>query len=381
MTKIAFYATIKPPDHPIASGDRLIARNLISALKIAGYEVELASRFIAYSKREADEILTQRKADALQEAAAIIDRLKASPPDIWITYHPYCKAPDWIGPLVSQELGIPYVTVEAARTGQGFDNGGDRWARWREEAQAGIRMADHHLVLKPTDRAFLTELLGSSDRITMLAPFIDTSPVEDLPAVHFPDHWRAGIPRLITTGMMRPGKKVKNFQLIAEALMQLQSLHWNLLIIGGGPEEGNIRAMFEPFDDQRIEFTGIVPHEQVLAYMKQGDLFVWPGWKEPIGMVYLEAQLMGLPVAALDSMGVSLSVNHGKTGLLAAENDLPGFVENLSTLLSHPVLRQDFGRTAQRAVPEIHSLEAAATALRRAVDRLLERRAHSTPHQ
>ena len=44
MTRIAFYATIKPPDHHIASGDRLIARNLMAALSLAGYGVDLASR-------------------------------------------------------------------------------------------------------------------------------------------------------------------------------------------------------------------------------------------------------------------------------------------------------------------------------------------------
>ncbi len=372
MSKIAFYATIKPPDHPIASGDRLIARNLIAALKIAGYDVELASSFIAYSKREAKEILLQRKADAHGEAKAIIERLKPSPPDLWITYHPYCKAPDWIGPIVSAALGIPYVTIEAARTGQGFEDGGDRWVHWRQEAQTGIRKADLHLAFKPTDQAFLTELLGTHEHIAMIAPFIDTTPPEHLPDVQFPNHWRPGVPKMIATGMMRPGKKVKNFQLIADALLRLQALHWNLLIIGGGPEEETVRAMFEPLDQQRIEFTGIVPHEEVLAYMRRGDLFVWPGWKEPIGMVYLEAQLMGLPVAALDSMGVSLSVHHGKTGLLAAEDDRQGFADNLATLLSHPSLRRDFGQAAMRSVTVSHSLPAAANSLRAKLDPLMK---------
>ncbi len=40
---IAFYAPIKPPDHPIPSGDRLIAQNLVKAFKILGANIELAS--------------------------------------------------------------------------------------------------------------------------------------------------------------------------------------------------------------------------------------------------------------------------------------------------------------------------------------------------
>ncbi|MEP1207809.1 MAG: glycosyltransferase family 4 protein [Rhizobiaceae bacterium] len=372
MTRIAFYATIKPPDHPIASGDRLIARNLMAALTLAGYDVELASKFIAYSKREAADILQQRKADALEEADRLIAAMAAKPPDIWITYHPYCKAPDWIGAKVSAALNIPYVTVEAARTGQGFENGGDRWAAWRQEAQSGIRQADLHLAFKPTDRTYLTELLGSDAPISMIPPFIDATVPESLPEIQLPTHWRANAPRLLTVGMMRPGKKVENFKRIAAALQQLQALHWNLVLVGGGPEEENIRAMFAGIDQQRLHFAGTLTHDEVLATMAATDLFVWPGWKEPIGMVYLEAQMMGLPVAALDSMGVYLSVRHGETGLLAAEDDGQGFVDNLSTLISHPALRRDFGQAARDNIQHNHSMQAASAILTKALNKLVQ---------
>ena len=368
MTRIAFYATIKPPDHHIASGDQLIAQNLMTALSLADYDVQLASRYIAYSKREADEILDQRRSGALEKADRLIAELCPSPPDLWLTYHPYCKAPDWIGPRVSAALNIPYVTIEAARTGQGFENGGDRWAKWRFEAQQGLKAADLHLAFKPTDKAYLQELLGTDAPISMVAPFINATVPAELPVVDLPSHWRPGAPVLVTTGMMRPGKKVENYRLLAKALSSLQSLHWNLVIIGGGPEEDNIREMFAPIDPNRLYFAGIVPHEQVLATMKAADLFVWPGWKEPIGMVYLEAQMMGLPVAGLDSMGASLSVCHGKTGLLAAEGDVQGFVDNLSTLISHPSLRQDFGLAAQESIYAKHLMEEAARTLKQALD-------------
>ena len=171
---------------------------------------------------------------------------------------------------------------------------------------------------------------------------------------------------------MRPGKKVENFKILAAALAHLQALDWNLVIVGGGPEENTVKDMFSPIDQDRLHFAGILAHEEVLAMMAATDLFVWPGWKEPIGMVYLEAQMMGLPVAALDSMGVSLSVRHGKTGLLAAENDPQGFVDNLSTLISHPTLRRDFGKTAQQSIVENHSMQAAAARLKKILDQLAE---------
>ena len=43
--RVAFYAPLKPPDFPIPSGDRTVARLLMRALGAAGHEVEIASRF------------------------------------------------------------------------------------------------------------------------------------------------------------------------------------------------------------------------------------------------------------------------------------------------------------------------------------------------
>ena len=42
---VAFYAPMKPPDHPVPSGDRRMARLLMQALAHAGHRVVLASRF------------------------------------------------------------------------------------------------------------------------------------------------------------------------------------------------------------------------------------------------------------------------------------------------------------------------------------------------
>ena len=43
--RIAFYAPLKPPGHPVPSGDRRMARLLIDALGHGGHAVELAAVF------------------------------------------------------------------------------------------------------------------------------------------------------------------------------------------------------------------------------------------------------------------------------------------------------------------------------------------------
>ena len=375
MTRIAFYATIKPPDHPIPSGDRLIARNLLHALTLAGLEPFLASSYISYSKREAPEYLSERKSGALKEAAKIITQLRDDPPDIWMTYHPYCKAPDWIGSTVTKALNIPYVTVEASKTGQGYENGGDRWKGWRKEAQTHIKAADMHFCLKPTDRAYVLSLLGSDEKLHDLPPFFDATIPDKLPLVSHPENWNADTPILITVGMMRPGKKQKNYRLLARALEPLQKLDWKLVIVGEGPAEDEVKSYFSNLSQERLHWTGAISPNEVLAQLSAADLFVWPGWKEPIGMVYLESQLMGTPVCALDSMGVSLVVKHNETGLLADECDPDGdvspFCNNLETMINQPELRNAFGERASGYVIEKHSMERAAFDLKNAIGQLI----------
>lgn len=368
--RVAFYAPIKPLDHHIPSGDRLIARNLVAALELAGHRVEVASEFIAYSKRCEDKILAGRKAEALSDAGRVADKFSAAAPDCWITYHPYCKAPDWIGPFVCERLKIPYITVEAAKTGQGFENGGDLWRDWRAEAQAGIRQADLHLCFKPTDKEYLRSFIADEIPIMMIPPFINTQDTDFIAGsgdstreIALPGHWRDDWPVLLTVGMMRPGKKVENYRILAEALAGLRALQWNLIAVGAGPEEEKIRGLFSVIDPARLHFVGGVEHREVLALMKKSDVFVWPGWKEPIGMVYLEAQLSGLPVCALDSMGAPLTVSHGKTGLLSPEGDPDRFRDNLAELISHPDLRRDLATAAPRHIEKNHSFSTASAAI------------------
>ena len=46
--RIAFYAPLKPPDHPMPSGDRRVAQLLWEALRGAGHAPFLASRLRSY---------------------------------------------------------------------------------------------------------------------------------------------------------------------------------------------------------------------------------------------------------------------------------------------------------------------------------------------
>jgi len=371
--RIAFYAPLKPPDHPIPSGDREIARLMMAALRRAGYDVELSSRFISYQKRPSSEIFAQRRAEGEAAAAAILARLRSLDPTrrprLWFTYHPYCKAPDWLGPRISKALDIPYVTAEACRTRQ--DSDAD-WAQGRNSVRSAIRHATVNFCLKPSDRAYLTEILPSLGRVRTLAPFLDLDalPPRNASSTEGP------VPTIVAAGMMRPGKKEACFLILADALKRIEQLPWRLVLIGDGPARPRIEAAFSSFSAERLEWTGALSHDDVIAAFDRADLLAWPGYREPIGMVYLEAAARGLPVAAFSSLGVPLVVEDGTTGLLTPEGDIGAYAQALHRLVSDSDLRRRLGAAGRDFVREKHDIRTASETMRTAIDPFL---VHSRP--
>ncbi len=368
--RIAFYAPIKPPDHPIASGDREIARLLVRALRACGYDVEIASRYIAYQKRPSQALFDERKSGALIEAQAVVDRYRSDqPPDLWFTYHPYCKAADWIGPAVCEAFAIPYVTAEAARTRQGEEAD---WVNARAQVQKAASAAAVNFCLKQSDWAYLQTFLRDMNNVVRIKPFIDVSET----IANARDHpyqlpfANAG-PVIVTAGMMRPGWKLESYKLLASALAGLTDRAWNLLIIGDGPAIPDVKAAFSFVPPERSHFAGSVHKGAVPGMLASADIFAWPGMHEAIGMVFMEAQAVGLPVAAMASLGVPLVVDDGVTGILAAEGDASGLRVALTKLLAQPSLRAAFGAAAVQHVRNRHDIAAASRTLKSAIDPLL----------
>ena len=157
--KIAFYAPLKAPDHPVPSGDRLIAGLLVRALERAGHEVALASRLRAFDG--AGDRDRQRRLARIgrAEAQRLLDGWIGSPraPRCWFTYHLYHKAPDWIGPRVSARLGIPYVVAEASYAPK---QARGAWRHGHRAVAAALARAVRVIALNPDDVPGLERLPG-----------------------------------------------------------------------------------------------------------------------------------------------------------------------------------------------------------------------------
>lgn len=339
--RIALYAPLKSPDHPVPSGDRAMARLLMAALRAAGHEVHLVSSLRAYLPEPRG--LTALAAAAEEERARIAALWRRDgPPDLWFCYHPYYKSPDLIGPPLAAAFGLPWVSAEAslsARRGQGD------WAAAQATVAAAVAGAAVNIGLTARDRAGLAEIVPDA-RVAALAPFLGLTA---LPVA-------ARGQGLITVAMMRVGDKMASYRALAAAL---QGTGLPLAVVGDGPMRAEVAALLPP----ATVFHGEVPPERVAALLQGAAIYLWPGCGEAFGLAYLEAQAVGLPCVAFATAGVPEVVEDGVTGLLVPEGDTRALAEAARRLLSDPALRARMGQAARDRVAARHLLPAAATRL------------------
>ena len=367
--RIAFHPTLKAPDHPVPSGDREMARLLLAALQACGHIVELPSPLRSHAKKPDLQQLAALEQNSAAEAARLLQLWLGMPekPGIWFTYHLYYKAPDLIGPAVAGALGIPYVVAEASHAPK---RNLDAWASHQRHAEAALQQASTVFCLTRADRQGL-EKLKLKAALVNLPPFIETSPFEDLPRRH-----RPSARKLVTIAMMRDDAKLQSYRFLAQAL-KLAPAGWQLTIAGDGPARGEVEAAFAGFPPGQVRFAGLVERRDIPAFLSAADIFVWPGFQEAYGLVYLEAQAAGLPVLALDCGGISSTMLPGQTGILVREPNPLDFAQALAHMLEDPDGSRSMGAAARAFVLGERNLADAAKILDHGLQRAREAFIHA----
>lgn len=363
---VAFYAPLKSPNHSLPSGDRTMARLLMKALDAAGFAPHLASELRTLDKKGDRQAQENLKQQSIAEASRLIAHYKALPkeqcPRLWFTYHVYYKAPDWIGPRVSEALDIPYVIAEGSRAAKRAQG---PWALTHDGAEKALDHADVLFVMTAKDRVALERAKPDHQVLIDLPPFLDAL---EWPAS--PSPRKADGPRLLTVAMMREGDKLASYRILAASLEKIVHLAWSLDIVGDGEGRAEVERLFAPFSG-RVRFHGKIESRSNLTILyENADLFVWPAVNEAYGMVLLEAQLFGCAVIAGNFGGVSSVVKHGETGLLTLPGDATAFADAMRDLLEHPERLRHLGDEARFFVMKERTLNGAAARLREALTAL-----------
>ena len=352
---VLFYAPFKPLGHALPSGDLVIATSLFDHLTGGGHQVEVASklraRWIYWKPWLWPQVVTER-----HRLVRVAQRTR---PDLWLTYHTYYKAPDVLGPTICRAAGLPYVIFQGSyatqrrrslKTGPGYLLN-----------KKALLAARHVLANRQEDMVNLGRLLPK-DRLTYVAPGIHPGDFQFSREARdeLRRTWGVGDRVLVlSAAMFRPGVKTRGLSMVIETCGRLlrEGADLMLAIAGEGKERLVLEELAARHLPGRIYFAGQLPRSEMHRFYSAGDLFVFPGFDESLGMVYLEAQSCGLPVVALADGGIPEVVDQGRTGLLAPLDNPADFGARVEQLISNPSLREAMGRAAATYVREKHDLK------------------------
>ena len=351
---ICFYAPFKPLGHKNPSGDLVIATGLYDYLTARGHVVckasALRTRWI-YSKPWLFPVF-------LRERYRISRFVSRGKTDLWFTFHSYYKAPDLLGPHAARRFGIPYVIFQGVYATKRRKKA-LTWPGFMLNRMA-LNAAHHVFVNKQVDYENLKRLIPA-ERVTFVAPgiypdqfFFDTEARERMR-----HDWQAdNHPVIVSAAMFRPDVKTRGLIWMLKALSRLrqQGRQFQLVIAGDGSERQRLIKTAEEHLPGMVRFVGKQPRDKLYQFYSAGDIFVFPGIGESLGMVYLEAQSCGLPVVALDNAGIPEVVQNRRTGMLTPMFEAEPFIRAIDDLLSNDNLRRKMGRRAQSYVREKHDL-------------------------
>lgn len=148
----------------------------------------------------------------------------------------------------------------------------------------------------------------------------------------------AGAPLVVCAGRMAPEKSMEDVLLAFARTPTLRGAY--LAMVGGGPSLHALRRLARQLGlDRRVVFPGSVPWEQVVGWMKAGDVFAFASRTETQGLVVAEALACGLPVVAVRAGGVAEVVEDGRSGLLV-DADAAALGVAVARVLEDASLRQ-----------------------------------------
>jgi glycosyltransferase involved in cell wall biosynthesis/predicted metal-dependent phosphoesterase TrpH len=138
----------------------------------------------------------------------------------------------------------------------------------------------------------------------------------------------------------------KGVDLLAESFLKARRLEprLHLLLAGGGPEEGELRARL----GDHATFLGWLEGEELARAYASADVFLFCSTTDTYGQVVVEAGASGLPVVAVSEGGPASLIENRHTGILCRP-DADHIGGALLQLASSPALRRRLGEAARRA--------------------------------
>jgi glycosyltransferase involved in cell wall biosynthesis len=136
----------------------------------------------------------------------------------------------------------------------------------------------------------------------------------------------------------------KHVERIIEAFSEVATKNMLLQIVGGGPEENNLKQLVNDLDlDDKVIFYGEVSRSQALELLSNSDIFISTNDYSNISNSLMEAMSAGKGIIVLNS-GKTSDMIDGTNGLIVEEEDLSMAI----TKLCNKEVRSLFGYKAKK---------------------------------
>lgn len=180
---------------------------------------------------------------------------------------------------------------------------------------------------------------------------------------------RVSKPYILSVGTL---KKRKGFEYSIRAFAEIAPRFPDLkyVIVGKGPEEGNLKSEIEKLGiNSRVIFLSGLSEEELISLYKNAELFILLPQDdnkdiEGFGLVFLEAAACVLPVVATKNTSAEDAVLDGKNGLLVKPRDFTEAAAAMEKILSDENLKDRFSQRSLKFAKSMSWEKAAASYLR-----------------
>lgn len=268
-------------------------------------------------------------------------------PDIIHAHSPVLNAFPAI--KVARQLGIPVVyEIRAFWEDAAVDHGSTtegsvRYRITRNLETRAIKQVDHVFTICEGLRADIVARGIPADKVTVIpnAVDIDAFHLASPPDPELQQKW--GLSDKTVIGFIGSFYAYEGLDLLLDAVPLLikDTPDLRVLLVGGGPQEANLRQQAERLGLQdAVIFIGRVPHGDVTRYYGLIDILAYP--RHPMRLTELvtplkplEAMAQGQIFVASDVGGHKELVEHNNTGILFKAGDGKALAQAIRNLLSN----------------------------------------------
>ena len=266
---------------------------------------------------------------------------------------------------VGSRLGIPVVyEIRAFWEDAAVDHGATREGSLRYRLTHAletfmVKRADHVVTICEGLRADLIQRGVPRAKITVVPNGVD---VEMFTVAGAPDVALAaqlGLSGMVVLGFVGSFYRYEGLHLLLQALPRILESNplVRVLLVGGGPQDENLRGQVSAMGlEDKVIFTGRVPHEQVNRYYDLIDILVYA--RESMRLTELvtplkplEAMAQGRLVLGSDVGGHRELMSDGRTAMLFKAGDIEDLAAKVHLLLRHPEIGPQM-RAAARSYVE-----------------------------